>query len=71
MYEIEFYEDKYGVSEVAEYIKELRRKSTKNKEARINLNKIVAYIDLLEEITGKGRNNHVYMEESKRGIEFD
>lgn len=43
MYEIEFYEDKYGVSEVAEYIKELRRKSTKNKEARINLNKIVAY----------------------------
>lgn len=50
MYEIEFYEDKYGVSEVAEYIKELRRKSTKNKEARINLNKIVAYIDLLEEM---------------------
>lgn len=49
MYEIEFYEDKNGYSEIAEYIKQLRQKSKSNKESRINLNKIVAYFDLLEE----------------------
>lgn len=49
MYEIEFYEDKSGISEIAEYIKELRQKSSTNKENRINFNKIVAYFDLLEE----------------------
>ena len=32
MYEIEFYEDSAGYSEMAEFIKELRRKSTTNKE---------------------------------------
>lgn len=49
MYEIEFYEDKNGISEIAEYIKNLNRKSSTNKECRINFNKIVAYFDLLEE----------------------
>lgn len=49
MYEIEFYEDKNGKSEIADYIKELNLKSSTNKEVRINFNKIVAYFDLLEE----------------------
>ncbi len=49
MYEIEFYEDKNGMSEIAEYIKELNLKSSFNKEERINFNKIVAYFDMLEE----------------------
>lgn len=49
MYEIEFYEDKNGISEIADYIKELNQKSSINKESRINFNKIVAYFDLLEE----------------------
>ncbi len=49
MYEIEFYEDINGKSEIADYIKELNRKSAANKESRINFNKIVAYFDLLEE----------------------
>ena len=49
MYEIEFYEDKNGISEIADYIKELNQKSSTNKESRINFNKIVAYFDLLEE----------------------
>ena len=49
MYEIEFYENKNGISETANYIKELNQKSSTNKESRINFNKIVAYLDLLEE----------------------
>jgi len=50
MYEIEFYEDKNGKSEVSDYIRELNAKSRTSKESRINLNKIVAYLDLLEEM---------------------
>lgn len=50
MYQIEFYEDEKGHSEIAEYIKLLRQKSRLSKEHRINFNKIVAYFDLLEEI---------------------
>ena len=49
MYEIEFYENKNGIYETANYIKELNQKSSTNKESRINFNKIVAYLDLLEE----------------------
>ncbi|MDE7177820.1 MAG: type II toxin-antitoxin system RelE/ParE family toxin [Lachnospiraceae bacterium] len=49
MYEIEFYEDKNGKSEVVDFIRELNRKAATNKESRINFNKVVAYLDLLEE----------------------
>lgn len=49
MYEIEFYKDKNGKSEIADLIKELNRKSLTDKESRINFHKIVAYLDLLEE----------------------
>lgn len=49
MYEIEFYEDKNGKSEIADFIRELNQKSSTNKESRINFNKIAAYFDLLEE----------------------
>lgn len=50
MYEIELYEDENGYSEIAIYIKELQRKGIKNKESRIQFNKIVAYFDLLAEM---------------------
>jgi len=50
MYEIEFYEYKSGYSEVQQYIKELNKKAMTNKDSRINLNKIVAYMDVLEEM---------------------
>ena len=50
MYSIEFYEDESGYSEIADYIKRLKRKSIKSKESRIQFNKIVAYFDLLEEM---------------------
>ena len=47
MYDIIFYSDDKGDEPVADYINELRTKSYTTKTARINLNKIVAYIDLL------------------------
>lgn len=47
MFDIEFWEDKKGYSDVADYIESL---STKNdKSSRINLRKIVAYMDVLSE----------------------
>lgn len=49
MYQILFYDDKNGHSEIVEYIMELRTKSVISKTERINFNKIVAYIDMLEE----------------------
>lgn len=49
MYEIEFYEDKNGKSEIADFIKELNIKAATSKECRINFNKIAAYMDMLEE----------------------
>lgn len=36
MYEIEFYEDKNGKSEIVDYIKELNTKASTSKECRIN-----------------------------------
>lgn len=43
MYEIIFYEDKNGNSEVINYINKLKEERNSNKNSRINLNKIVAY----------------------------
>ena len=50
MYEIEFYDDERRYSDVEEFIKELREKSATSKDARINFNKVVAYLDILEEM---------------------
>ena len=47
MYEIIFYSDEKGRSEIYEYIKELR-KNKNCKDDRIKLNKITAYINQLE-----------------------
>lgn len=50
MYDIDFYEDERGNSDVQDFIKELREKSETSKDAKINFNKVVAYIDMLEEM---------------------
>lgn len=50
MYEIAFYEDKNGKSEIVDYIKDLNAKVATSKECRIIFNKIVAYLDMLEEL---------------------
>ena len=47
MYDIEFYEDKKGKSEVYEYIQQLNKNNSK--ENRQKLKKINMYIDLLSE----------------------
>ena len=47
MFDIEFWEDKKGYSDVLYYIENLSKKSDKN--SRVNLRKIVAYIDILSE----------------------
>lgn len=47
MYNIIFYEDKDGYSDVTEYIKDLAEKRDSSKNARILFNKIVAYMNIL------------------------
>lgn len=50
MYEIEFYEDRNGRSEIVNSIRELNDKAATSKESRINFNKVVAYLDILQEL---------------------
>lgn len=50
MYKIIFYEDKNGKCEIADYLHELHEQATTSKDSKINFNKIVAYIDVLEEM---------------------
>ena len=49
MYQIIFYTDKNGKSEVFDYIEQLRNKN-RNKDARIKINKIIAYIEELSKM---------------------
>ena len=48
MYQIVFYEDANGVSELWEFLNDLVRRSSSNKDARIQHKQIVYYIDLLQ-----------------------
>jgi phage-related protein len=48
MYEVIFYEDKNGKSEIMDYLDELQRLSATSKNERINRDKILAYIGSLE-----------------------
>lgn len=47
-YKIVFWQDENGYSEAQGYIMELKNKSVKSKDARIKLNKIVEYLEMLE-----------------------
>ena len=47
MYDVVFYSDNRGKEPIAEFINELRQKSLTDKNARVNFNKIIAYINLL------------------------
>ena len=49
MYEVEFYEDANGVSELWDFLEELRVKSATNKDARIQHKQITLYIQLLQD----------------------
>ena len=50
MYRIIFYEDANGYSDVLEYLKMLEKEAKTNKQSRINRNKIIAYMDMLEKM---------------------
>ena len=47
-YKIIFYKDRKGNEPVAEYIRKLKATSEKNKDARINLEKIIEYMNVLK-----------------------
>ena len=47
MYDVIFYSDNKGYEPIAEFIRILHNKSFTDKNAKINFNKIVAYINLL------------------------
>lgn len=47
MYQIEFYENRNGKSELWEFLEELRIKSASNKSCRIEYNQITLYLELL------------------------
>lgn len=49
MYQIEYYFDKNGNSEISDYFAELAEKAKTSKDARINMNKIAAYLKALKE----------------------
>ena len=47
-YQIVFWQDKNGYSEAQDYIVKLKNRSASSKDARIKLNKIVEYMEMLE-----------------------
>ena len=47
MFQIDFYEKRTGISDVWNFLEELRLKSGSNKDARIQYEQIVFYIELL------------------------
>ena len=51
MYNIEFYEDSNGKSELWEFLESLRIKAATNKDARIQNKQISLYIQLLKDDT--------------------
>ena len=48
MYDIIFYQDKNGYSEVHSLLKVMEKDAVTNKQSRINRNRIVAYMDKLK-----------------------
>ena len=48
MYEVEFYRDKKGVSEIIDFLVDLKEKGKTSKNERVNRSKILAYIGALE-----------------------
>jgi phage-related protein len=48
MYEVKFYRDRNGKSEIVEYLDSLKEKGETSKTERINRDKILAYIGALE-----------------------
>ena len=54
MYEMEFYRDQSGKSEIVEYLDKLKDKDETSKNKRVNRDKILAYINSVKAV----RNAH-------------
>ena len=59
MFQVEFYEDASGYSDVREFLEELRQQIAKNKDARIQYQQLVMYIELLQRHGTQLSNNIV------------
>ena len=59
MFQVEFYEDASGHSDVREFLEELRQQIAKNKDARIQYQQLVMYIELLQRHGTQLSNNIV------------
>jgi len=62
MHNIEFYEDRNGVSELWDFLVSLQVRASKNKDARIQHKQIVQYIQLLEDhgtMLGESITKHI------------
>jgi len=49
MFEVEFYRDKIGNSEIVDYLDDLKKKGETSKHERVNRDKILAYMVALKE----------------------
>ena len=49
MYEVRFYRNRNGISEIVEYLDDLKEKGETSKNERINRDKILAHIGALEQ----------------------
>ena len=59
MFQVEFYEDASGHSDVREFLEELRQQIAKSKDARIQYQQLVMHIDLLQRHGTQLSNNIV------------
>jgi phage-related protein len=59
MFQVEFYEDAGGHSDVREFLEELQQQIAKSKDARIQYQQLVMYIDLLQRHGTQLSNNIV------------
>lgn len=57
MYNILFYQNEKGESPVWDFLKELEKKSEKNKSAKVELHQMLLYIELLERNGTKNNTN--------------
>ena len=65
MYNIEFYEDSNGRSELWDFLESLRVKAATNKDARIQYKQISLYIQLLIERAKAERDDYLARKEAE------
>lgn len=68
MFTLEFYEDERGEKPVWNYIMELRKKADTDKNCRVHLAKIVAYLNMLEQYGTRMGSPHTKFIRGSDGI---